>query len=56
MDRIWQTHARKSQSTLQAMVEKERAKQLVKEPKKTLHPDEPWLDYDPKTHAGLRKR
>ncbi|GAA8710972.1 hypothetical protein oki361_04280 [Helicobacter pylori] len=39
----------------QAMLEKERAKQLVKEPKKTLHPDEPWLDYDPKAHAGLKQ-
>ncbi len=28
----------------------------AKEPKKTLHPDEPWLDYDPKTHAGLKER
>ncbi|GAA8516325.1 hypothetical protein oki101_15010 [Helicobacter pylori] len=38
----------------QAIVEKEKAKQLVKEPKKTLHTNE--LVYDPKTHAGLRKR
>ncbi len=38
----------------QAMVEKEKAKQLVKEPKKTLHPNE--FVYDPKAHAGLRKR
>ncbi|GAA9197732.1 relaxase/mobilization nuclease domain-containing protein [Helicobacter pylori] len=26
------------------------------EPKKVSHPDEPWLDYDPKTHAGLKER
>ncbi|WRC13015.1 hypothetical protein KVE30_04420 [Helicobacter pylori] len=30
--------------------------QSKQEPKKTLHPDEPWLDYDPKTHAGLKER
>ncbi len=45
----------KAKAHYQAMVEKERAKQLVKEPKKTLHPNEPWLDYDPKTHAGLKQ-
>ncbi|PDW24656.1 hypothetical protein [Helicobacter pylori] len=27
----------------------------AKEPKKTLHPDEPWLDYDPKAHKGLQE-
>ncbi len=26
------------------------------EPKKTLHPDEPWLDYDPKAHKCLQER
>lgn len=26
------------------------------EPKKVSHPDEPWLDYNPKTHAGLKER
>ncbi len=30
--------------------------QSKQEPKKTLHLDEPWLDYDPKTHAGLKER
>ncbi|MFP6169427.1 hypothetical protein ACLGB0_03680 [Helicobacter pylori] len=30
--------------------------QSKQEPKKTLHPDEPWLDYDPKAHKGLQKR
>ncbi|MFP5990463.1 hypothetical protein ACLF8C_05055 [Helicobacter pylori] len=30
--------------------------QSKQEPKKTLHPDEPWLDYDPKNHAGLKER
>ncbi|WP_305870889.1 hypothetical protein [Helicobacter pylori] len=28
----------------------------AKEPKKTLHPDEPWLDYDPKAHKCLQER
>ncbi len=26
------------------------------EPKKVSHPDEPWLDYNPKNHAGLKER
>ncbi|GHQ08519.1 hypothetical protein VN0274_08330 [Helicobacter pylori] len=43
----------KAKAHYQAMVEKERAKQLVKEPKKTLHPNE--LVYDPKAHAGLKQ-
>ncbi|MPW56295.1 hypothetical protein C0151_08985, partial [Moraxella catarrhalis] len=30
--------------------------QSKQEPKKTLHPDEPWLNYDPKNHAGLKER
>ncbi len=30
--------------------------QSKQEPKKTLHPDEPWLDYNPKNHAGLKER
>ncbi|MBH0267530.1 hypothetical protein [Helicobacter pylori] len=28
----------------------------AKEPKKTLPPDEPWLDYDPKAHKCLQER
>ncbi|NHA49387.1 hypothetical protein [Helicobacter pylori] len=30
--------------------------QSKQEPKKTLHPDEPWLNYDPKAHKGLQER
>ncbi|NHB17321.1 hypothetical protein [Helicobacter pylori] len=30
--------------------------QSKQELKKTLHPDEPWLDYDPKAHKGLQER
>ncbi|AFI05025.1 hypothetical protein [Helicobacter cetorum] len=38
----------------QACLERERAKELAKEQSKTLHPNEPWLDYDPKAHKGLQ--
>ncbi|EQL63223.1 hypothetical protein N406_07625 [Helicobacter pylori FD577] len=40
-------------------IEQNRATQephAKEEPKKVSHPDEPWLDYDPKTHAGLKER
>ncbi|MCQ2936396.1 hypothetical protein JT232_05780 [Helicobacter pylori] len=30
--------------------------QSKQEPKKTLHSDEPWLDYDPKAHKCLQER
>ncbi|MCQ2687822.1 hypothetical protein JT130_01880 [Helicobacter pylori] len=30
--------------------------QSKQESKKTLHPDEPWLDYDSKAHKGLQER
>ncbi|EJB14236.1 hypothetical protein HPCPY1962_1013 [Helicobacter pylori CPY1962] len=30
--------------------------QSKQDPKKTLHPDEPWLDYDPKAHKCLQER
>ncbi len=30
--------------------------QSKQEPKKTLHPDEPWLDYDSKAHKCLQER
>ncbi|GAA7862098.1 relaxase/mobilization nuclease domain-containing protein [Helicobacter pylori] len=30
--------------------------QSKQELKKTLHPDKPWLDYDPKAHKGLQER
>ncbi|WRA80660.1 hypothetical protein FE342_06985 [Helicobacter pylori] len=30
--------------------------QSKQEPKKTLNPDEPWLNYDPKAHKGLQER
>ncbi|MDU9765244.1 hypothetical protein RGC28_07170 [Helicobacter pylori] len=49
-----QESAKESQAIEQNRATQEpRAKE---EPKKVSHPDEPWLDYDPKTHAGLKER
>ncbi|WP_025444912.1 relaxase/mobilization nuclease domain-containing protein [Helicobacter pylori] len=56
-DEPWIEHGKrmqeKAKAHYQACLEKEKAKQLAKEPKKTLHPNE--LDYDPKAHAGLKE-
>ncbi len=56
-DEPWIEFGKKEQARAkahyQAMLEKEKAKQLVKEPKKTLHPNE--FVYDPKAHAGLKQ-
>ncbi|WQY56786.1 hypothetical protein KVM57_07255 [Helicobacter pylori] len=49
-----QENAKESQA-----IEQNRATQephAKEEPKKVSHPDEPWLDYDPKTHKGLQER
>ncbi len=49
-----QENAKESQA-----IEQNRATQephAKEEHKKVSHPDEPWLDYDPKTHAGLKER
>ncbi|MFP6094220.1 hypothetical protein ACLGAV_00065 [Helicobacter pylori] len=49
-----QENAKESQA-----IEQNRATQephAKEEPKKVSHPDEPWLDYYPKTHAGLKER
>ncbi|WP_244744656.1 hypothetical protein [Helicobacter pylori] len=49
-----QENAKESQA-----IEQNRATQEPhdkEEPKKVSHPDEPWLDYNPKTHAGLKER
>ncbi len=49
-----QENAKESQA-----IEQNRATQephAKEEPKKVSHPDEPWLDYDPKTHAGLKEQ
>ncbi len=49
-----QENAKESQA-----IEQNRATQephAKEESKKVSHHDEPWLDYDPKTHAGLKER
>ncbi len=49
-----QENAKESQA-----MEQNRATQephAKEEPKKVSHPDEPWLDYDPKAHKGLQER
>lgn len=49
-----QENAKESQA-----IEQNRATQephVKEEPKKVSHPDEPWLDYNPKNHAGLKER
>ncbi|MGN8522740.1 hypothetical protein ACR9M2_06660 [Helicobacter pylori] len=49
-----QENAKESQA-----IEQNRATQephAKEEPKKVSHPDEPWLDYNPKNHAGLKER
>ncbi len=49
-----QENAKESQA-----IEQNRATQephAKEEPKKVSHPDEPWLDYSPKNHAGLKER
>ncbi|MGL2400673.1 hypothetical protein ACOWM2_07130 [Helicobacter pylori] len=51
---IQQENAKESQ-----VIEQNRATQephAKEEPKKVSHPDEPWLDYDPKAHKGLQER
>ncbi|WRB95204.1 hypothetical protein KVE28_03550 [Helicobacter pylori] len=51
---IQQENAKESQA-----IEQNRATQephAKEEPKKVSHPDEPWLDYNPKNHAGLKER
>ncbi|WQT57732.1 relaxase/mobilization nuclease domain-containing protein [Helicobacter pylori] len=58
-DEPWIEFAKQEQARAkahyQACLEREKAKQLAKEPKKTMHHNEPWLDYDPKAHAGLKE-
>ncbi len=49
-----QENAKESQA-----IEQNRATQephAKEEPKKVSHPNEPWLDYNPKNHAGLKER
>ncbi|GAA8491595.1 relaxase/mobilization nuclease domain-containing protein [Helicobacter pylori] len=49
-----QENAKESQAIEQNRVTQE--PHAKEEPKKVSHPDEPWLDYNPKNHAGLKER
>ncbi len=51
-----QENAKESQAIEQNGTTQAKEPQSKQEPKKTLHPDEPWLDYNPKNHAGLKER
>ncbi|WRE58892.1 hypothetical protein KVC04_00475 [Helicobacter pylori] len=51
-----QENAKESQAIEQNGTTQAKEPQSKQEPKKTLHPDESWLDYDPKNHAGLKER
>ncbi|WRD16035.1 hypothetical protein E5K62_01780 [Helicobacter pylori] len=53
---IQQENAKESQAIEQNGTTQAKEPQSKQEPKKTLHPDEPWLDYNPKNHAGLKER
>ncbi|EJC52418.1 hypothetical protein [Helicobacter pylori] len=51
-----QENAKESQAIEQNRATQAKEPQSKQEPKKTLHPDEPWLDYDPKAHKCLQER
>ncbi len=51
-----QENAKESQAIEQNGTTQAKEPQSKQEPKKTLHPDEPWLNYDPKAHKGLQER
>ncbi len=51
-----QENAKESQAIEQNGTTQAKEPQSKQEPKKTLHSDEPWLDYDPKAHKCLQER
>ncbi|KAA6504418.1 hypothetical protein EPC71_06325 [Helicobacter pylori] len=52
-----QENTKESQVTQQnSTIQDQKEPHAKEEPKKVSHPDEPWLDYDPKNHAGLKER
>ncbi|QQW82378.1 hypothetical protein [Helicobacter pylori] len=52
-----QENTKESQATQQnSAIQAQKEPHAKEEPKKVSHPDEPWLDYDPKNHAGLKER
>ncbi|WP_187910105.1 hypothetical protein [Helicobacter pylori] len=48
--------ATQQENTKESQVTQQKEPHTKEEPKKVSHPDEPWLDYDPKNHAGLKER
>ncbi|RVY37750.1 hypothetical protein ECC19_04580 [Helicobacter pylori] len=53
---IQQENTKQNQAIEQNGTTQAKEPQSKQEPKKTLHPDEPWLDYDPKAHKCLQER
>ncbi len=52
-----QENTKESQVTQQnSTIQAQKEPHAKEEPKKVSHPDKPWLDYDPKNHAGLKER
>ncbi|WQT59250.1 hypothetical protein E5D95_06920 [Helicobacter pylori] len=52
-----QENTKESQVTQQnSTIQAQKEPHAKEEPKKVSHPNEPWLDYDPKNHAGLKER
>ncbi|WP_187877505.1 hypothetical protein [Helicobacter pylori] len=52
-----QENTKESQVTQQnSTIQAQKEPHAKEEPKKVSYPDESWLDYDPKNHAGLKER
>ncbi|MDU9703294.1 hypothetical protein [Helicobacter pylori] len=51
-----QENTKQSQAIEQNRATQAKEPQSKQEPKKTLHPDEPWLNYEPKAHKCLQER
>nr|WRE08058.1 hypothetical protein KVE34_02255 [Helicobacter pylori] len=51
-----QENTKQNQAIEQNGITQAKEPQSKQEPKKTLHPDEPWLNYDPKAHKCLQER
>ncbi|RVZ04190.1 hypothetical protein EC514_07660 [Helicobacter pylori] len=51
-----QENTKESQVTQQnSTIQAQKEPHAKEKPKKVSHPDEPWLDYDPKNHVGLKE-
>ncbi|WQR93365.1 hypothetical protein KVE67_07325 [Helicobacter pylori] len=52
-----QENTKESQVTQQnSTIQAQKEPHAKEESKKVSHPDKPWIDYDPKNHAGLKER